>query len=407
VQLKETKNMKKKFIRADNTYMISTDSTDNPKLGAKILANGTASLFLDYYFGYQTINGVVKKSRKREFLKLYLPQNTKTPNAKQQYKETIELAKTIRFEREQRLKSDTEGYRLKKDRQINFLDYFQAYIDNYHKKDIRMVQIALQRFKDFLKDTPQYNIFQYSIKPQQLNKDMMLRFVDYLKGRSYGEGANGIYARFKKVVKYAVDHDVITKNPCTGISIKVDDNNLKKEVLSPEEIQQMANTHYENENEDIRRAFLFCCYSGLRFVDVKALRYKNIDYANNLLSFDQQKTTGHSSNSWVYIMLNNTLLTLIGTPIEGDREAFIFNLATYESCLKAIKRWVKRAGINKNISWHCARHSFGTNLAYNKISPIVIKSLMGHSSIKYTERYVRAIEQQKEEALNSLPELKI
>ena len=41
------------------------------------------------------------------------------------------------------------GYRLKKDRNVNFLDYFQAYINDYTKKDIRMVQIALSRFKDF------------------------------------------------------------------------------------------------------------------------------------------------------------------------------------------------------------------------------------------------------------------
>lgn len=45
----------KKRIRADNTYIISQDSTDNPKLGAKILSNGKESLFLDYYFGYQMV----------------------------------------------------------------------------------------------------------------------------------------------------------------------------------------------------------------------------------------------------------------------------------------------------------------------------------------------------------------
>ena len=39
----------KKVVRSDNTYMISTDDTDNPKLGAKILSDGRESLFLDYY----------------------------------------------------------------------------------------------------------------------------------------------------------------------------------------------------------------------------------------------------------------------------------------------------------------------------------------------------------------------
>lgn len=64
----------KKEIRSDNTYMISTDDTDNPKLGAKILSDGRESLFLDYYLGYKMVydeakdKEVAKKERKREAL---------------------------------------------------------------------------------------------------------------------------------------------------------------------------------------------------------------------------------------------------------------------------------------------------------------------------------------------------
>ena len=62
----------KKEIRADNTYIISTDNTDNPKLGAKILSDGRESLFLDYYFGYAMVYDeakdkmVARKDRKRD-----------------------------------------------------------------------------------------------------------------------------------------------------------------------------------------------------------------------------------------------------------------------------------------------------------------------------------------------------
>ena len=97
----------------------------------------------------------------------------RTPIERQQNKETLTLAQKIRFEREQELKESLHGYRLKKDREINFLDYFQAYIDGYTKKDIRMVQIALNRFRDFLKDTPEYNKFVLRVKPEQITKDMI------------------------------------------------------------------------------------------------------------------------------------------------------------------------------------------------------------------------------------------
>lgn len=404
----------KKDYRSDNTYMISTDTGDNPKLGAKVLSDGKESLFLDYYFGYtkeineRTGKEVVKVDRKREYLKLYLWQAPRTPIERQQNKETLELAKKIRFERGQDLLESVEGYRLKKDRDINFLDYFQSYIDKYTKKDYRMIVIALKRFRDFLHDTPEYNKFEKKIKPEQITKDIVEAYTEYLQSRSVGEGAKSIYARFKKVIKYAVEHDVISKNPCNGIVIKVDEQILKKEVLSPEEIQQLIATHYDNENPNIRRAFIFCLYCGLRYCDVKDLTFANVDYSNKLLKFEQNKTKGHSANSGVIIPLNDGILSLIGKPISpNNRDEAIFPLPSYEMCLKALKRWVRRAGINKHISWHCARHSFAVNILNNGANIKTVASLLGHSGLKHTEKYTRAIDSLKQEAINSLPKLNI
>lgn len=404
----------KKEIRSDNTYIISQDTTDNPKLGAKILSDGRESLFLDYYFGYQMVYSekldrqVAKKNRKREFLSLYLWQAPRTPIERQQNKETLELAKKIRFERGQELLESVEGYRLKKKRDINFLDYFQTYIDKYTKKDIRMVKIALKRFIDFLNDTPEYNKYAKRIKPEQITKDMVEAFTEYLQGRSVGEGAKSIYARFKKVIKYAVEHDVMYKNPCTGISIKIDDQQLRKEVLSQEEMQQLIATHYEHENPNIRRAFIFCLYCGLRFCDVKDLTFANVDFSNKLLKFEQNKTKGHSASSGVIIPLNDGILSLIGEPQHPDnRSELIFPLPSYEMCLKALGRWVKRAGITKHISWHCARHSFAVNILNNGANIQTVASLLGHSGLKHTEKYTRAIDSLKQEAINSLPEIKL
>lgn len=404
----------KKDYRSDNTYMISTDTGDNPKLGAKVLSDGKESLFLDYYFGYtkeineRTGKEVVKVDRKREYLKLYLWQAPRTPIERQQNKEILELAKKIRFERGQDLLESVEGYRLKKDRDINFLDYFQGYIDKYTKKDYRMVVIALKRFRDFLHDTPEYNKFEKRIKPEQITKDIVEAYTEYLQSRSVGEGAKSIYARFKKVIKYAVEHDVISKNPCNGIVIKVDEQILKKEVLSPEEIQRLIATHYDNENPNIRRAFIFCLYCGLRYCDVKDLTFANVDYSNKLLKFEQNKTKGHSANSGVIIPLNDGILSLIGEPISpNNRDEAIFPLPSYEMCLKALKRWVRRAGINKHISWHCARHSLAVNILNNGANIKTVASLLGHSGLKHTEKYTRAIDSLKQEAINSLPKLNI
>lgn len=407
---------------------LENKSKDNPKLEQRLLADGQISLYLEYYLGREStpvldtsgnpvlyesgkMKGTpkykIKHLRRKENLNLYLIASPRTPIDRNHNKETLQLAKKIRQEREQELLESKEGYRLKKDRKVNFLDYFQAYIDNYTKKDIRMMQIALQRFKDFLNDTPEYKKFASRIKPEQISRDMIEAFTEYLQSRSVGEGAKSIYQRFKKVIKYAIEHDVMMKNPCTGIVIKVDEEILRKDILSPDEIQQLIATHYEHENPNIRRAFIFCLYCGLRFCDVKDLTFANVDYSNKLLKFEQNKTKGHSANSGVIIPLNDGLLHLIGKPQQAENNnSLIFPLPSYEMCLKALKRWVKRAGINKHISWHCARHSFAVNILNNGANIKTVASLLGHSGLKHTEKYTRAIDSLKQDAINSLPELK-
>ena len=408
---------------------LENKTKDNPRLEQRELSDGRISLYLEYYLGRQSepiLNEAgepilyesgkmagtpkyrVKHIRRKENLNLYLIANPKTPFDRNQNKETLQLAKKIRYEREQELLEKQDGYRLRKDRQIDFLQYFQTYIDNYTKKDVRMLRIALQRFKDFLNDTPEYTRFAKGIKPEQMDKDMMIVFTEYLQSRSKGEGAKSIYQRFKKVIKYAIDHEDMTKNPCNGVTIKIDDQILRKDVLSLEEEKALIATHYEGENPNIRRAFIMCLYCGLRFCDVKDLTFANVDYSNKLLKFEQNKTKGHSANSGVIIPLNDGLLRLIGEPIdEQSKDSLIFPLPSYEMCSKAVKRWVKRAGIEKHISWHCARHSFAVNILNNGANIKTVASLLGHSGLKHTEKYTRAIDSLKQDAINSLPELNL
>lgn len=403
---------------------LENKTKENPKLEQNTLSDGRISLYLEYYLGreetpvldengnpvlYETGKMIgkpkvhIKHNRRKENLQLYLIAKPRTPTERQQNKETLELATKIRAEREQQFKESMLGYRLKKDRNINFLDYYQAYIDSYTKKDLRMIKIALNRFKDFLKE--HYPLYEFSIKPDLITKEMMERFVEYLQSRSVGEGAKSIYQRFKKVMRYAIDHEVMLKDPCKGVVCKVDEQILRKDVLSMDEIQSLIQCHYDNESPNVRRAFIFCLYCGLRFCDLKDLTYKNIDYTNRLLKFEQNKTKGHSAHSGVVIPLNDGLLSLVGeTP--DDLNTSIFNLPSYESCCKSVKRWVKRAGINKHISWHCARHSFAVNILNNGANIKTVASLLGHSGLKHTEKYTRAVDKLKSEAINSLPELK-
>lgn len=238
----------------------------------------------------------------------------------------------------------------------------------------------------------------------------MIKFVEYLQSISKGEGALTHYKRFKKIIKYAVEHNILAKHPCNGVVCKADENALKKDILSIEEMEQLINTTYPKQNQHVRKAFIFSLYTGIRFCDVNELKFSNVDYSNKILTFNQKKTQGHSSHSWVNMPLNDGLISLIGSyPLNENGELIdqkIFELPSQTMCLRSLKRWVAKAQINKRITWHCARHSFAVNILNNGSNIKTVASLLGHSGLKHTEKYTRAVDSLKEAAINSLPQLK-
>lgn len=410
---------------------LEVKTKDNPKLQQSTLSDGRISLYLEYYLGRtqtpiideQTDEQVlytsgamkgkpkfqIKHNRKKEHLNLYLIKNPRTPIERESNKKILEIAKEIRLEREQEFKADKTGKRIIAAKKMNFLDFFQSYVDSYAKKDIRMVTGVFTRFKDFLKI--EYPIYATTLKPEQVSKEMIGLFVEYLESKSTGEGAKGYYQRFKKVIKFAEEKNIIAKNPCKGVVCKVDENILRKDILSLEEMEKLISTTYQGQNEHIRRAFIFSLYTGTRFCDVVEMRYNNIDYSNKLLKFEQAKTKKKSVNSGVIIPLNDGLLALIGDHPRDEEgkliDKVIFDLPSSTMCLKALRRWTARAGVDKHITWHCARHSFAVNILNNGANIKTVSSLLGHSGLKHTEKYTRAVDSLKQAAINSLPELKI
>lgn len=392
--------------------MAKNDSkvTDNPKLKQKELSDGQISLYLEYYLGYSKVydensdEEKVKIDRKKESLNLYLWASPRTPAERQTNKDTLELARKIRNEREQELKEGKLGYRLKA-RNINFFDFIQTYYDEYTKGDKRMIKAAQKRFVDFI--ALDYPLYKNNISPDKITSDMMEHFVEYMQSISKGEGALTHWKRWKKIVKAAVKKDILKKNPCEDIICKADEEALKKDILSLEEIEQLIATTYPEQNQNTRRAFIFTLYTGIRFCDIKELKYSNVDFSNKMLTFNQKKTQGHSSKSYVSIPLNDGLISLIGKASTGNpKEELLFKLPSQEMCLKALRHWTKKAGIDKHITWHCGRHSFAVNILNNGANIKTVASLLGHSGLQHTEKYTRAVDNLKENAINSLPELK-
>jgi site-specific recombinase XerD len=102
----------------------------------------------------------------------------------------------------------------------------------------------------------------------------------------------------------------------------------------------------------------------------------------------------------VNINLNSTALKLLE---QGAKlNDLVFDLPTANGANKSLKAWVKRAGIEKKITWHNARHSFGTNLIFHGADVTTASTLLGHSTLKHTQRYVTAAKELREKATDTL-----
>lgn len=408
---------------------IENRKRQNPKLQQSELSDGRASLYLEYYIGRTEIpvldeNGnqvlytggamagkpkfKIKHSRKKENLNLYIWLHPRTPQERLQNKNTLALAEKIRFEREQSFLEDREGYRLRKEMDDDFLEFCREFCKSPSlTKHIRETQLnGLKKFIRFLESTPRYEKFKDSLKMKQLTPELVGAYVEYLKANGKGDGPKAYFRMFKRMVTAAVDKDLIKKNPCRGFVIKNDNMTLQKEILLPDEIDRLVATHFKGEKTEIHRAFIFGLYTGARWCDTSKLTFRNVDYTTKTLRFQQQKTKGHSNCSWVIVPLNDTLIRLIGMPENGDYDARLFNVPLYDTCNRYLGKWVKEAGFNKKISWHCARHSFAVNVLNRGANIKTVSSLLGHTSLKMTERYLHVVDSLKQDAINSLGEIR-
>lgn len=322
-----------------------------------------------------------------------------TPSESEHNRVTKETAKIVRETREREFLAKSRGYVFAPDRsKINLYEWFEDYISEYVKADERVIRLSVKRFRRFIEGSKRYSLFAKCIHPDQLTPDLVAAFVEQLENDCKGEGAKTLFKRFKKIITAATKQGLFIDNPCEGITAKVEDEGrLRKDVLSAEEITRLLQCKFDRQSDDVRRAFILSLFTGLRFCDIKVLRYSNINYNDCTLTFQQQKTKRTNT-----VPLRSDVLAMIG---KGEPNSLIFHLGSPVACNKALQHWVSRAGINKHITWHCARHSFGANTYYNLKDLRATSELLGHTDTKITQIYTQVFDDRKRELVNSLPSI--
>ena len=373
------------------SFFLSKFNVMGITLGRKSLRNGRLSLYLDYCF-----NG----KRQRQYLGIILDSPTDkhtraTNRAKLQLAQVLRSQKEIEYLKERYPFRTTEmPFTLPQTtgNRIDFFSFAEEYLAQYHQKDIRLVRGVFTQLRKFHTGVLLLN----DITPRFCHS-----FLDYLHRNLNGNSPVNYFKKFKMCLNACVESGLILQNPANGIRLP-QYNDVTKEILSEKELTQLALTPCRN--SEVKRAFLFSCMSGLRWCDVKLLCYRNINFTQKRLTLIQKKVAGHSSHSVLHLNLNASALYLLKVQ-SGSSEERVFHLPSHSYCLRMLNEWTRKAGIRKHISFHCARHTFITNLMASGANIKTAASLAGHSSTRHTEKYIHIIDTQKQQAVDNLPPL--
>ncbi|WP_165813813.1 site-specific integrase [Terrimonas sp.] len=278
----------------------------------------------------------------------------------------------------------------------NFLDYFAEYVKLNRKNDNRHLSCCFTKFKCFVGKS--------FISPIEITENFCKRFRQYLLDQLTGETPQNYFARFKWAIEAATRDKYFLVNPTNKVSAIANPSIALKDNLEADEYISLLGTPCCN--EDVKAAFTFSLYTALRWVDVKHLKWSDIKEGVLVTRIIQRKTGKP---------LVLTLHTIALRIIEQQRKKqavmpqgndLIFHLPTANGANKILGEWIKKAEINKKITWSCARLSFSILLQDERVDEATVANLLGHTTTTQVRKtYKRHRLKPQTEAINVLPTL--
>lgn len=367
-------------------------------LRTKPVSKGRQSYYLDIYK-----DGL----RRYEFLKLYLVPATNEA-AKIQNANTEQAAKAIRNQRELEIIQGKGGFAPVSHSKLLLLDWMEEYrkmklATGQSEERALSVEKVIAHLKTYAGE---------KTKLSAVDSDFCKAFVSYLANASSGKHtktpkplasstANAYFQIFTSAMNEAVRRKMITVNPVMYLS-REDKKPIKAErsnrtFLTIDEVKKLAATEFKNDN--IKRAFLFACFTGLRVSDIRNLMWSNIVERDKAcyITITMQKT-----REPLTIKLNRQAEKWLPKK-KGAKE--VFDIPVYNAVINDnLKRWAKKAGIEKSLCFHMSRHTFATMELTLGADLYVVSKLLGHNDVSVTQIYADIINKKREEAVDLMDE---
>ena len=366
------------------------------RIREKVLDGGTISLYLDMYH---------KGNRKKEGLKLYIIPEI-SPAAKLQNKNTRKLAEQIKAQRILDIQKDglVDWEKLKRSRTtlLSWLEDFVTCDEKLSPSGVRPKRNAKDRVKEYLA-----SIGKPDLLLSEVDKEFCRGFVAFLRTCKIYKGkktmsdttARLLMYRIIEAMNKAVVEGLIPSNPFKSLDAKEKPKmkNGRREFLTVEELKVLIKTPCRY--DIVKKAFLFSCFTGLRYSDMKTLLWSEIhttaDGKARYIEHRQVKT-----KKTVTIPLSDEALRWMPKQTDGIDQVFHELKASVNTVEAVLKEWMKECKIDKHITYHCSRHTAATTLLTLGANLYVVSKLLGHSSIQMTEVYAKIVDQKKVETMN-------
>lgn len=372
-------------------------------LREKKLEGGQVSYYLDIYHN---------KARWYEFLEIRI--NKAHPTA--QDKEKKRLAQEIRSKRENELIVQDNGLLDKSKRKANFVVWYENYINGKPRKNTHR-STSLAHLKEYMGNRP---LPFTALTPQWIKE-----FTNYLLKSVSNNTARCYLMDMFTALEDAVRQDIIPFNAFRKIEKheRIRQQNVFRQAFTLEQLQQLADTPCDI-HPQIKQAYLFSCFTGLRWSDVNKLRWSEVivkqidDNEEYFIYFEQKKTEGIE-----YLPVADQAVDIIKqrkmeAEEDNNKNLYVFpcvkefdgkNQLMYKIVNRALKKWAKAAKLDLKLTFHTGRHTFATNVLENCPDGDLwtVSKLLGHKNINSTQIYAHVRDKKKSAAVKALPKLKI
>lgn len=257
-------------------------------------------------------------------------------------------------------------------------------------------QTCISHTKEFLKW--KFNITDIDIK--KIDYAFLNDFEFYLRTEKYCNNNSAVkyIKNFGKIIRICLANGWIERDPFINYHSKF--NEVTRQFLNEQEIEKLFNKDLHNERlSQVRDIFLFSCFTGLAYIDTQKLTQQNINL-------------GLDGNKWIFTKRQKTKTTS-NIPLLPQAEKIIEKYQTHPICINSgkllpvlsnqkmnayLKEIADLCGIDKELTYHIARHTFATTVTLsNGVSIESVSKMLGHKSIKTTQHYAKILDKKVSE----------